>query len=150
MNQNTRSRLAFFVWAIFLFICYWPCPVGAEEDEVVVIVSKNAPDKDFTKKMIQQIFVGKLTMWSSNETIIVAVLDNDKIHDAFLRKYVHRNPAQFMNTWRQLMFTGKAKKPKPFSTIEELIRFVSDNRLAIGYITKNAADESVQMIQPSD
>ena len=146
MHSTTLTRFILIVSAIFSITYFCIYPVYADNNDVVIIVNKNAPDKDLSMDRIKQIYTGKITMWSSNESIVIAVLDNDDVHKAFLDKFVKRNPSQFKNTWRQLMFTGKAKKPKSFSTIEELIGFVSNNRLAIGYITKNAADDKVQII----
>ena len=148
MYPTTLSRFISIAAAVFLISCCCSCLVYADENDVVIVVNKNAPETDLSKERIKQIFIGKITMWSSNERIVLAMLDDDALHKAFLDKYVQRNPAQFKNTWTHLMFTGKAMKPRRFSTMEELKHFIAGNRLAIGYITKGAADDNIQVIIP--
>ena len=119
----------------------------AEESiEVSIITNKNAPQKDLSLDDIKNIFTGKTTLWRSNEKIIIALLKDDQIHKAFLKKYIKRNAAQFKNTWRQIVFLGKGDSPKRFDTIEEMISFVSRNRLAIGYITNSSSDSNIAII----
>ena len=140
-------KFTILIAAIAFFSMSLSCTAwAADDDDIVIIVSQNAPEKDLSMEKIQNIYIGKITLWSSNEKIIVAVLKNDEIHQAFLRKYVKRNPTQFQNTWRQLMFTGKASKPKTFDTISELIDFIASNWLAIGYMKKTAADDKIKII----
>lgn len=128
--------------AIFLFCSH----SNAEGDDIFIIVNPNSPEQKLSLKRIQNIYTGKVTLWSSNEPIILAVLKDEDLHKAFLKKYVKRNSFQFKNTWRQMVFSGKGKQPISFGTIEELMNFISTNRLAIGYINENSAGQEVKTI----
>ena len=151
MNFKFNSKLILTCLTVLPLILFCLQPVCAADDSdgnIVVIVNNNAPEKDLSKERIKQIYTGKVTLWSSNETIILCVLKDDEIHNAFLKQYVQRNATQFKNTWRQMIFTGKGEKPKSFDSIEKLIQFISDNRLAVGYITDKAIDPNVKIIVP--
>lgn len=135
------------IFSVLFSVVFCTGYTAAEEGpDIIVIANKDAPQKKLSMNEIQKIFTGKTTMWSSNEKIIIALLKDDQIHKAFLKKYVKRNASQFKNTWRQMVFTGKGDTPKKFATIEELITFVSGNRLAIGYITNSASDDKIRII----
>ena len=79
-------------------------------------------------------FLGKIKKWPNGEKITIAILRGGSVHDAFIRKYVGKTPKQFTNYWRKMVFTGRGKMPKKFTTQEKLVEFVAKTRGAIGYI----------------
>lgn len=141
-----------FISTIFLFGIVALIGRGSEgvcaenSSDVIIIVNNKAPDTVLSDLQIQKIFTGKETMWSSNEKIIVTVLKDDNIHETFLKKFVRRTETQFKNTWRRILFTGKGSTPREFSNTEEMINFISVNRLAIGYIPINELNDKVKAI----
>lgn len=120
--------------ACLLIACYG---VGTSENLVLVLNKDNTSAK-FNKDEIRKIFIGDKIKWDDNSTIVLAVLnDGNATHDAFIGNYVGRTPVQFSTTWKKNMFTGKGTPPKVFNDSTSLLDYISKNKNAVGYATKN-------------
>lgn len=138
MNRYKRT-LIFISVLIFVFIS-----IGySDENEIVIIVNKDAPQLNLSLSEIKSIYTGKTTLWSSREPIVLAVVKEETVHKAFLKKYVGRSASQFKNTWKRHFFTGQGSLPKKFNSCEDLIRYVSTDKLSIGYIRGESNSEGI-------
>jgi len=137
-------------WILVFCLCGWVIPVHAERQDVVVILNKNAPERYLSRERIEYIYTGKTTMWNSSDEIVLCTLRDEKIHMEFLKEFIKRSPAQFKNTWRQMVFTGKGKLQRDFDTDEEMKQFVASNPNTICYITQNMADSDITAILPDE
>ncbi len=117
----------FFLLLILLFV-----PLcGA--DEILVIGSKDLPSDAVSRDEIRNIFLGEKVKWDNGEKIIFVLLMTD-VHEAFLKQYLGSTPAQYQNYWKKMIFTGKAKSPKSFSSPEKVIEYVSNAGGTVAYI----------------
>ena len=109
-------------------------PLSLAQAEEVVIVKAGHSSKQIPKKRLKKLLLGKSKKWPSGEKVILAVLTHGPTHENFIKKYARKTPKQFTNYWRKLVFSGKGKMPKSFSSETELIKFVAKTPGALGYV----------------
>jgi ABC-type phosphate transport system substrate-binding protein len=103
--------------------------------EVLIITNPDTQPSALKKKEVQDIFTGKRTRWNGSGKIIIATLEDSKVHREFVRQFVHKTPSQFKNYWRQKVFTGEGLIPRTFKDEDSLIEFVASTKGAVGYIS---------------
>lgn len=123
----------------------FPCLISAGED-VIIVANKNAPADTMSYRDIKNIFLGHKTKWSNGQKIIIASLSGSETHKTFLKKYIQKSPSQFKRYYKSLVFTGKGKMPRSFSTQESALKFVTNTDGAIGYISSQLANDGVRIV----
>jgi ABC-type phosphate transport system substrate-binding protein len=123
------KKKVLLVWVFLFLATYFVFP------EVLVITNQDTQISSLKKKEIKDIFTGKRSRWNGSGKIIIATLQDSKVHQEFLREFVKKTPSQFKNFWRRKVFTGEGKLPKTFDSETKLINFVSRTKGAVGYIS---------------
>jgi ABC-type phosphate transport system substrate-binding protein len=124
MIKRVFALLLFFSWATF-----------SAFPDVLIITNPATELSSLKKKEVRDIFTGKKTRWNGSGKIIIAVLENSRVHKEFLWQFVRKTPSQFKNYWRRKVFTGEGKLPKSFRSEAELVEFVARTKGAVGYIS---------------
>ena len=106
---------------------------------MLIIANPSVPANSLGPKEIKNLFLGKTTQWENHETVTIVVSKDINVHKSFLDRFIKRTDAQFKNVWRQNLFTGKGKQPVKVETSEELLKYVSETKGAIGYIFNDAS-----------
>lgn len=106
----------------------------AAAQDVVVIANKDAPSDILEPDAIKKIFLGDIINWENNDVIMVALLEEKEIHEAFLKKYIKRTSSQFENVWRRNLFTGKGAMSMKLKSADEIVGYVQKTKGAIGYV----------------
>lgn len=116
-------------------------PVAAETttEDVILVANGSVSDSSITRQLAQDMFLGKKVTWSDGTAIVLATLSDGETHDKFLRAVVGRTASQFSTYWKKLAFSGKAMEPKSFDTEEKLLKFVGENKGAVGYVSAKTA-----------
>lgn len=112
----------------------------------VVIAHKGVSVGSLSKADAQAMFLGEKTKWDDGKPVKIAVLEEGEAHKAFLQGVVGKTPSQFDNSWKKLIFTGKASAPKTFGDMSALVGFVAATPGAIGYVSPGQAGNSVNTI----
>ena len=113
-----------------------------DEENIVILINKSAPQSYFNKKEIQRIFTARLLLWKTGEPFTIVMLKDKKSLELFLDKYIDMTSKHFIQTWKRHVVTGKGRSPIRLDTNEQIIDYISKNRFAIGYIkgtTENAS-----------
>lgn len=113
--------------------------------EVVFIVHPSSTIESADKKMIKEIFLGKIVQWTDKSDVHFVVNKNPDLHKEFVREYLKRNPTQFKNYWKKMLFSGKGQIPKKLSP-DEVVTFVAATEGAIGYVGKDADISTVKIL----
>ena len=114
-----------------LFLLVFAGPVyGAE---LVIIGNPNLSAPSLDTKGLQRIYMGKLTRWNNDETIVPVMLKGGPVHNAFVESYLDRSAHRFVTYWRQMIFTGKGTPPRSFENEQDLIAFVARTPGSVGY-----------------
>lgn len=132
-------------WLMVLFLITASISSVFAQD-VVVICNKNVSENVLNQIDINKIFLGKKTEWSNSQNIKFAIMKKEDIHKIFLKEYIGKTEAQFRTYWKKMVFTGKGRLPLSFDTPEEMIQYVAQTEGAVGYIPKDAADDSVKIL----
>lgn len=110
----------------------------AQENNVTLIGNTTVPERPLHKTEVQNIFLGKMTKIDGTR-VTFAILKAGNIHEHFLAAYLSRTPSQYAQYWKKLIFTGKGRSPKTFTTEEELVQYVEQTAGAIGYVNMSTA-----------
>jgi len=113
--------------------------------EVVLIANKSINSNRISSKDIKNIFLGKKKKLG-NDKIIVAMLKTGELNKKFLKAYVGKSGFQLKNVWKKLLFAGKAKMPKIFKSEQEMLRYVTVTKGAIGYINSDIISDEIKVI----
>jgi ABC-type phosphate transport system substrate-binding protein len=112
---------------------------AAAHAEVVVIVSAKSTATTMTADEIAGIYLGKSKSMKP--------VDNAApVRSQFYTKVAGKDEAQVKAIWSKLVFTGKATPPKELASNADVVKAVSADPNAIGYIDKAAVDGSVKVV----
>lgn len=121
-------------------------PVLSAAGDVIFICNPSIKSSQLTKKEISKIFFGKKIEWEDKSRITVVLQKNSAVHNSFLEEYIHQSPSRFDNYWKRQIFTGKASSLKIFGNDRKVIKFVSETKGAIGYVSPQSGLDSVKTI----
>lgn len=121
-------------------------PVFSMAGDVVIIGNPALPTATISKKEIIRIFLGKKIVWADKTKIVIALRKNSDTHKAFLKEYIHKSPTQFAGIWKQRIFTGMGSSPKTFDGDKETVKYVSETKGAVGYVSTGTGLDNVKTI----
>jgi ABC-type phosphate transport system substrate-binding protein len=97
--------------------------------------------------MVTRIFLGKLNKFPDGSSVIpVNQKSGSADKSSFDKKALGKSSSQIKAYCSKLMFSGKGKPPKEFSSDSEVKAFVAREPSAIGYIDEASVDKSVKVI----
>ena len=118
-------------------------PVGAG-DFAVIVNKANASRID--KAVIAKVYSGDKKSWENGVSIAAVDLPEDNAaRSAFSTVVLGKTVANVKAYWAQLVFSGTALPPKVLASDDDVKKFVSGNKGAIGYIKASAVDDSVKV-----
>ena len=139
-----------FFWTIstLFAICASCFCLPALADNIVVIINKEN-NQQVTKEFITKVYLGKIGTWPDGSTVTAFdQAEENPIHDKFYTEILGKNPSLVKTIWTQNIFTGKRLPPKIANPDAEMIKLVSSNKNAIGYINAANVDGSIKVITP--
>jgi len=120
---------------------------GQARAEVVVVMSAKAGVDTLSQAQVSQIFLAKSnSLPGGAQATPIDQEEGDAARDEFYKKVAGRDAAQLKAYWAQLMFTGKAQRPKHVAGDDAVKKAVAANPGAIGYINAAAVDASVKVV----
>ena len=124
-------------------------PSPAFATDLVLVANHNLSVNTLSRKDIRNVFLA--TKKSINGDIVKPVtIVNHTLTEFFLKQYVRQTPSQFSAYYIRKIFSGGGKKPKEVSSEPEMIRYVSHNKGALGFVSSDAVTEQVKVIQIKD
>lgn len=121
-------------------------PPALAADEIAIIVHKDNPAVIDTV-YVTRIYTGLLKGWPDGSPVFpLDQSDDAPARRVFYARLVGKSPAAMKAIWSQNIFTGKGLPPKVASPDAEMMRIVSTNRNAIGYMLASQVDASVRVI----
>lgn len=115
--------------------------------EILVIVnSNNAVDK-LSHQELMDLYMGRYTNFPNKVAALLLDLPMDsELREKFYQKLVGKSVAEVNAYWARLIFTGRAAPPRPIEDASQVIKFVRDNKNAIGYVYKKDYDGSIKVV----
>jgi ABC-type phosphate transport system substrate-binding protein len=113
--------------------------IAAEETLAFkVIVHAANPTKQVSKQELSQLFLKKVKQWKDNNEVILPVdlVDNSPIRQKFSEMIHGREVASIKAYWQKQIFSGRGVPPEEKKSDEEVLKYVSENPGAVGYIAE--------------
>ncbi len=115
--------------------------------DIVVVVSAKSPVGALSKEQVEDIFLGK-TIRFPDGALAVAIdqPEGSAIRNEFYVKVVGKTAAQIKAYWSKIIFTGRGQPPPSVSNTVEMMKRISANPAAIGYIDRDMMNDSVRAV----
>jgi ABC-type phosphate transport system substrate-binding protein len=112
-----------------------------------VVVHPRNPLAAVDRRFLSQAFLRKTTTWGHGETIRPVDLPPESpIRRRFTEEVHSRSVAAVKSYWQQVIFSGRGLPPPELATDEAVIRFVSRNPGAVGYVSGTADLRTVKAL----
>lgn len=119
----------------------------AAHAEVVVVMASNSNISSLSQAQVSQIFLAKsLALPGGGSATPIDQDEGAAARNDFYSQVAGKDAAQMKAYWSQLMFTGKAQRPKKVSGDAAVKAAVASTPGAIGYINASAVDGSVKVV----
>lgn len=136
-------KRTFLIAAIFLTTVL--CGAASAEEIAVIVNKDNTNNMD--RALINKIYTGATTRWPGGGNIAVLELhESNGLNEQFCQKVLGRSQQKVKDLWSALVFTGKSAPPRQLVSDEDVLRTVSHNKNAIGYINAAKVDSSVRVV----
>jgi ABC-type phosphate transport system substrate-binding protein len=145
--KSHKRKIGIFALLIFaVCMVFVIAPVAKSGGGVVVIANESVAASSVSKGEISQYFLGKALNWKGGGRVNLAVLSGGADHETFCKDYVGKTAQQFDAYWKKLVFTGQGTPPEKFADDAEMVRYVSETKGAIGYVSVGASTDGVKVL----
>jgi ABC-type phosphate transport system substrate-binding protein len=123
----------------------WSANATHAGDFAVIVNKANPTAAD--KATVAKIYTADKKSWEDGTAIATADLPEDSaVRSAFSTEVLGKSVANVKAFWAQLIFSGKGLPPKVLASDDDVKKFVSGNKGAIGYVKASAVDDSVKVV----
>jgi ABC-type phosphate transport system substrate-binding protein len=115
--------------------------------DVVVVVSAKSPVGALSKAQVEDIFLRKTIRFPSGaEAVVIDQAEGSAVRDEFYDKVFGKSAAQIKAYWSKIIFTGRGQPPPSVSNTIEMLKRISANPAAIGYIDREMMNDTVRVV----
>jgi ABC-type phosphate transport system substrate-binding protein len=101
----------------------------------VFIVNKSNPIEKLSKAEVRNIFLGNTVSWNNNQRIqIVDYNSESELREDFSSIYLNLSTNKVSMIWLKVTLSGRVSPPKIFFKERDVLKYVAENKEAIGYI----------------
>lgn len=116
--------------------------------EVVVVVAPGNPVTSLSETQVANIFLGRSQYFpGGNRARPVDQAEGSGVREAFYRGLVGWTPAQLKSHWSRIIFTGRGEPPRTVAGDDKVKDFIAAHPDGIGYISEQAVDDSVKVLE---
>lgn len=105
-----------------------------KDDDLVIVANMDGDELVLQKGDVRNLFMGGA---SENALFPVSLKPDSKPRIIFNTKVIGLTESRIQSYWSQMRFSGRAKPPREFATVEELLSYLAENKGAIGYVPVN-------------
>lgn len=125
---------------IFIYLILLISVQSLWAQDIAIVVHKQNNLEAMNKQQLLDIFMGRVR---SYETGLFAIpVDLEQLRMDFYYKLTGRSLEQIDAYWARLMFSGQSRQPVKTSQPSDVIKIVSENRGAIGYLYLDSVDHA--------
>jgi ABC-type phosphate transport system substrate-binding protein len=118
---------------IYIFILFFISNVVTFSHTFVV--NKSNPIVKLSISEVRNIFLGNTVTWKNNQRIqIVDYNSESELREDFSSIYLKLSTNKVSMIWLKVTLSGRVSPPKIFFKERDVLKFVSENKEAIGYI----------------
>jgi hypothetical protein len=112
-----------------------------------VVINPQNPSGAVDRRFLSQVFLRKTTSWAHGDAIRAVDLPPESpVRRRFSEEVHGRSVAAVKSYWQQVIFSGRGLPPPELATEEAVLRFVSRNPGAIGYVSGGADLRAVKVL----
>lgn len=119
---------------------------AAVQAEVAVVVGKSSAIGNISKDDLERLYLGKSTSIGDTKVKLFNQDANSEITAEFNRLALNKSSSQVKAFWSKLMFTGKGNPPDEVDSNSAVIKAVSSDATAVGYIDAGSVTGDVKVI----
>jgi len=113
-----------------------------------LITHPNTDTAEISRSTARAVFSMRRQIWPDGAAIRVFVFpDKHKLHKAFAKQLLGVFPHQLRRAWDRKVFSGTGQAPDTVQSEAEMIEMIKKTPGAIGYISEDNRDESVQILE---
>jgi ABC-type phosphate transport system substrate-binding protein len=113
-------------------------------DDVVVISNSKNQTQALDSSQIQDIYMGRKHAFPDGKMALP--IDQALLRSGFYEKLTTRPIAQINAYWARIMFSGQASPPMILPDDQAVIKVVTENAGAMGYINKSSLSKNVHVL----
>ncbi len=115
----------------------------------ITVIGNDLGVSTLNKKQLINYTKGEKNFWSNGKKVIISLPSTKTNLAVVISEIIYKtNPVGMQKYWLSLVFQGRADPPMFFSSDEETIKFVQNNKGAIGFInSKNKSQASDYLIE---
>ena len=114
---------------------------------IAVIVHPSNSLNDASKDEIKRLFLSKTDAIKGKKLKPVAQNNGQSIRIVFDEDVLGKSPSKVKAYWARLVFTASGMPPPELDSNTAIIKWVSNNPDAIGYIEEGAANDSIKVLK---
>ncbi len=116
-------------------------------EDLAVVVNPALDIDSLNKKDVVNIFMGRRHTLDQNTIAMPIDLDDDtQLRTAFYMSLTNRDLAEINSYWARLLFSGKSSPPLKVQSAEAVLKMVSEQKTAIGYLPISLVDQRIKVI----
>lgn len=126
--------------------------IGQDTGELRVIVHPSNPVRTLSTAEVSRFFLEENGLWPNGTPAVpIDQTPESPVRAVFSIEVLGRDVASVRAHWRRLIFQGKGVPPPTRASDQEIVKFVSANRSAIGYVSSSSlAGADVKVITLTD
>jgi hypothetical protein len=114
--------------------------------QVAVVVGPDSPLREIALNDLRSMYLGQLTKLQTGERVVL--LESPGQRERFYQSALHMNPDRVKRHWIGVVFSGGgALPPKEIASAEELHRYLSEHRGAIGFIALASVGANMRILR---
>ena len=115
--------------------------------ELVIIVSAKNPVVALHAEQVADIFLAQSGRFPNGaNAVAIDQTIGAGLRDAFYQRVASKSPSLVKAYWTKMVFTGRASPPKEAAGNEAVRKLIAGNPELIGYIDRDALDDSVKAV----
>lgn len=148
MTYLTRIILSLL---LILAISFAMPAYANKNSTIVVVVHKNNPVEKMNRSQVIDLFMGKHVAFPNGDKASpIDIQGNKKIKQDFYHSLIGQSLARVNAYWSRIKFTGRAKPLLEKSDCQAVAKYISDNKNAIGYISKSKLNDNLKVVYQFD
>jgi len=145
MKSYSKPLLStLFLCFILVGISAHSVVVSAAENTIVVIVNANNSTSKMSSREVRKLFLGKSRKLPDGSRALL--VSNEQLQSHFNKTALRKKDSQVKAAWSRLQFSGRAKPPVEFNNPADVVKFVSENLNAIGYVRSSELGAGVKPV----
>ena len=128
----------------FLLVWFFASVAAADQ---VLVVHPDVAKRELTLNTARLMFSMQLPQWPDGMPVRVFVLPDDhQRHRDFAKNLLNLYPRQLRRVWDRQLYSGTGQPPETVDSESEMRRRVAATPGAIGYLSSEEIDDSVQVL----